>query len=71
MEVTLKNGFCELTMDEMQVMDGGATVGATVAGTLGIALICWSPVGAVVGSGAVAAGMILVGAGAIVNMIQS
>ena len=69
MEMTLNNGFCELNQLEMLQLDGGATVGQVVAGTLGIAAICWAaPVAIVVGSAGLGAGMVLAGAGAVINM---
>lgn len=40
MEMVLNNGFCGLSMEEMQVIDGGrnwiATIAGTVAGTAAI-----------------------------------
>lgn len=74
MELTLKNEFYELTMDEMQVVDGGGAVEATQA-FFGTVLVAISPVVGVgtsivatpVGGGFAAAGvaslgMMLIGA---------
>lgn len=69
MEMVVDSGFCEMNQLEMMQFDGGATVGQAVAGTLGIASICWAvPVAVVVGPAGLGAGMAIAGAGAIINM---
>ena len=68
MEMTLNNGFCELNQLEMLQLDGGVTVGQVVAGTLGVAAICWAAPVAVVYGGGIGVGMAVAGAGAVVNM---
>lgn len=61
MELALGNGFCELTMDDMEMVDGGASASGVFVGTL---LVSWAPVGACFNP-VVGAGMALIGAGII------
>lgn len=69
MELVMNNGFCEMNQLQMMQLDGGATVGQAVAGTLGVAAICWAaPVAIVAGSAGLGIGIAVAGAGAIVNM---
>lgn len=68
MEVTLRNGFCELTMDEMQVVDGGeltfagafdtVCMSVTAAAAGGIVASFFPPGGAAYMAAAVTAGLV-------------
>ena len=51
MEMTLNNGFCEMSQDEMLVVDGGFDIGSAAAGWIGAKVggAVGGPVGAVVG----------------------
>lgn len=60
MEVTLKNGFCELTMDEMLFVDGGDVWDFLLA-TGGVLCIAASPI--VAATGNVPGALILGGTG--------
>ncbi len=72
MENVLTNGFCEMTQDEVMVVDGGANVVQAIGGTLGAAAVCWAPVLALAGVAPVAVvGVVLVGTGAFINMATS
>lgn len=72
MEMALNNGFEALTEDEMNLVDGGANAVQAVGGTLGVAAVCWAPALLLAGVPAVAvAGIVLVGAGAFINMATS
>jgi hypothetical protein len=69
MDLVMNHGFCEMNQLEMMQLDGGTTVGQAVAGTVGIAAICWAaPVAIVVGSAGLGVGMAVAGAGAVINM---
>lgn len=61
MELTMRNGFCELSMDEMELVDGGASASGVFIGTI---MVSWAPVGACFNP-LVGAGMALIGAGII------
>ena len=61
MELTMSNGFCELSMNEMELIDGGDSAAGVLVGTL---LVSWAPVGACFNP-VVGAGMALIGAGII------
>ena len=61
MEMVLSNGFCELDMEEMELVDGGARASGVFVGTI---LVSWAPVGACFNP-VVGAGMALIGAGII------
>jgi len=47
MEMVLSKGFCEITKNEMEIVNGGDAKKALGVG-VGILLISWSPVAAVV-----------------------
>ncbi len=69
MEMVLNNEFMDMTQSELMQLDGGTTVGQAVAATIGVAAICWAaPVAIVVGSTGLGVGMVIAGAGAIINM---
>lgn len=61
MEMVLSNDFCELTLNDMELVDGGASATGVFVGTM---LVSWAPVGACFNPAA-GAGMALVGAGLI------
>lgn len=70
MEVTLRNGFCELTMDEMQVVDGGSVAGVVGAVAVGVIGVVAGPPAAITGTVAVAAyytGMALIAVGGVAS----
>ena len=73
MEAVLSNGFQTLTESEMEMIDGGeANVVQAIGGTLGAAAVCWAPVALLAGVAPIAvAGIVLVGAGAFINMASS
>lgn len=70
MELTLRNGFCELTMDEMQIVDGGVS-GGDVAIAIGGVYTAVVGVGATWGTGvvlAVCTNPIVAGSAAVVGV---
>lgn len=72
MEMVLNNGFCEMKTYEMDSLNGGASVGEAIAGTVGIAAILWAaPVAIVVGSAGLGIGMAVAGTGAVINLFSS
>lgn len=72
MEITLNNGFAELSMNEMEFVDGGANIMQAIGGTFGAAAVCWTPALLLAGVAPVAvAGVALVGTGAFINMATS
>ena len=66
MDMILSSGFCEMSADEMQMVDGGSGKQAAAVG-VGIVMVSWAPVAAFIpGVGWVAAGALaLTGAGLI------
>ena len=66
MEINLDNVFCEMSADEMQMVDGGSGKHAAAVG-VGIVMVSWAPVAAFIpGVGWAAAGALaLTGAGLI------
>ena len=68
MEKVLRNGFCEMELSELDGLNGGASVGEAVAGTIGVAAILWAaPVAVVVGSAGLGIGMAV----AVINLFTS
>lgn len=69
MEVNLRNGFCELTMDEMQVVDGGSKeVAQAIFMVGGIAMVALgAPVAGFVGGAAAYATACVSGMGLVTN----
>ena len=67
MELSMTNGFCELSHDEMEMVDGGFKLGAFIGGVLLGAVVvvgCVALVAATGGVGAAAmAGGVVLGAG--------
>ena len=47
MENVMTNGFAELSAVEMEMIDGGATVGEVLVGTLGVVAVAGAPLLAV------------------------
>lgn len=47
MENVMTNGFAELSAVEMEMIDGGATVGEVLVGTLGVVAVSGAPLLAV------------------------
>ena len=45
MEINLDNVFCEMSADEMQMVDGGSGKQAAAVG-VGIVMVSWAPVAA-------------------------
>lgn len=75
MEMTLNNGFCELTADEVELIDGGGFKKAAQV-FFGVVLVAWTPAaaigasivgtpasGAIVAGGTFGTGLTLIGAG--------
>lgn len=68
MELTMTNGFCELTMDEMQVVDGGSKEAAQAVLVVGGTVLCgaaapviWAVAGTAAFATAYIAGVGLIG----------
>lgn len=51
MEMVLNNGFSEMTLDEMLLVDGGNAVSKALAGVGGCLLVAAGGIGVIVGTG--------------------
>ncbi len=67
MEMVFSNGFCEMSAEETQIVDGGSAKQAAAVG-VGTVMVAWAPVAAFVpGVGWAACGALLLTGGGLIG----